>query len=153
MRGFDEKWLAEYRNRDLRIKPPLPDRITFHIPLLLALPNQTMGQHWSKNNRQKKRLRDALLPVLMPYFEHEPMLRASLTVTRHSIGTAQPDWDNLFASIKPLADLLLVKSKTHPHSFGLIAGDGPHQLFPSVNAVRVLHRAQERTEVVIERIK
>ena len=154
MNGFSEQWLAEYKARTakLRVKPPLPDRIEFMIPRLLKLPNKTIGTHWSESYRQRSQLRTMLEPILAPYIEHVPMERAKVTVTRFSCGATRPDWDNLAAGAKPLIDLLLVASKTHPRSFGIIQDDGPTQVIPIMFAERVMTRVEQRTEVIIERI-
>jgi hypothetical protein len=151
--GFDEAWLAEYRKRQARQPDPikLPDVIEFEIPLLLKLPNTLSGRHWSAAMAQRKKLAPMLSLALSQYFGAAPMERAHVTVTRYSIGPVRPDWDNLFASAKPLIDLLLVRTERHPHSFGLIVDDDPKRLIPFMFSERCEKRSQQRTHVKIQR--
>lgn len=154
MGSFDEAWLAAYKLRLAGAKSAarLPDRIEFSVPRLLALPNVTGGQHWTLAVRRRTILAPLVGEALRPWLGCIPMQRARVTVTRYSTGDVRPDTDNAFASLKPLIDLLLVRDKTHPHSFGLIEGDAPHQIFPIALAVRCSTKKDQRTEVVIERL-
>jgi hypothetical protein len=55
-----------------------------------------------------------------------PMPFAVVIVTRHS--PSEPDPDNLFASAKPLLDVLQPPARAYPFGLGLIVGDAPHQI-------------------------
>lgn len=129
---------------------PAPDRVAFSIPHLLPLPNATNGKHWAAGHAYRKRL----LPMVAAYAHLwagcVPMERARITIVRHSTG--EPDEDNLRASVKPLIDLLLVLSKTHPHSLGLVVDDTRWRVEQVVASVRVSKRAEQRTEVIVERL-
>ena len=150
---FSESWLAEHEAKMAGIKGvrPLPNTIRFAIPLLLLLPNRTNGRSWHQYHRQKTRLRKLMDAEVGRWSGHAPMNLARVTISRFGSGI-EPDPDNLMASCKPLIDLLLVKSRAHPHSFGLIVDDAPQFLLPVAFFVQVDHKSEERTEVLIERL-
>jgi hypothetical protein len=150
---FDEKWLADYKKKRAESLDHirLPDVIEFELRLLLKLPNTLSGRHWSVHMKQRAKLAPMMDLVLRPYLGCLPLERAAVTITRYSTGSTRPDWDNLFASAKPLIDLLLVRSDRHPHSFGLIIDDDPKRLMPYMFAERCEKRTEQKTHVKIER--
>lgn len=154
MSGFDAAWLAAYQARiaGMRGEPtkPAPLLIEFSIPVATRLPNRTQGQHWSAGHAYRKALLPLVSEAVKPWVGHAPMERARVTVTRRSVGV--PDTDNCWASAKPLIDLLLARTKTHPHSLGLIVDDAPGQMELTVHSERVRHRDQHETHVRIERL-
>ena len=145
--AFTEQWLADYQARMAGLKDarPLPDVIHFTIPMKLILPNRLNGKSWGPFYGQRKRLKTLLDAEIGRWSGHAPMERARVTVTRFGSGR-EPDPDNLNASIKPLLDMLLVKR------FGLIRDDASKHMVPIAAFVRVAHKPQERTEVLIERL-
>jgi Holliday junction resolvase RusA-like endonuclease len=151
--GFDEKWYEDYQRKRAGQGDGvrLPDIIEFEIPLILKLPNTLSGRHWSAHMAQRTKMKPMLEIALRPFFGCMPMEKASVTITRYSTGSTRPDTDNLFASVKSLIDLLLVRSKKHPHSFGLIIDDHPDRLTPHMLSERCATRKEQRTKVKIER--
>jgi hypothetical protein len=150
---FTESWLAEYQARMAGMKnlPVLPDQIEFSLPLLLKLPNASIGHHWKAAYGYRQKLLPIVTEAVKSWLAHQPMRRARLTVTRVSTASQRADEDNCYASLKPLVDLLLIKSKTHPHSLGILTDDNPDLLEIIACSERCLHRQEQRTEVLIER--
>lgn len=151
---FDQAWLAQHNAkmaafRGEPIKPP-PLLVEFSIPYALKLPNTTNGRHWIAAHGYRKRLGEMVAEAVKPWAGHQPVGRARVTITRYSIGT--PDPDAIGAACKPLIDLLLVKSKVHPHSFGLLVDDSPAHIEFVPVAVKVATRKEQRTHVRIERL-
>jgi hypothetical protein len=79
-----------------------------------------------------------------------PFIRASIVVVRKSLGV--PDPDNLAASVKPLRDVLQPLTGTRKYGLGIIINDSAECLGTGVaiSAVRVAHRAEQCTTVLIE---
>lgn len=154
MSAFDESWLTAYQARmaGLRGEPtkPAPLLIEFSIPVATKLPNRTQGQHWTAGVAYRKALLPLVVEALKPWVSHAPMERARVTITRRSVRL--PDADNCTASVKPLIDLLLARTKTHPHSLGVLVDDGPGQIELTVLAEWVRHLDQQATHVRIERL-
>jgi hypothetical protein len=152
--AFDESWLVAYRARmaGMQGEPtkPAPLLIEFSIPVATKLPNRTQGQHWSAGVAYRKALLPLVAEAVKPWVGHAPMEKARVTITRRSVGV--PDQDGCWASAKPLIDLLLARTKIHPHSLGLIVDDAPGQIELTVLSERVRHRDQHETIVRIERL-
>lgn len=150
---YDEAWLLEHQAKMAGLKslPPLPDRIEFSLPFLLKLPRVTMGRHWSAGAAYRKKLAPLVEAAIRPWLGHAPMKKAKVTVTRVSTRWPPCDYDNNVTSTKPLIDLLLVRSKTHPHSFGLLEDDDPDRLMRIISAERCTRIREQHTEVIIER--
>lgn len=154
MPGFDQAWLNVHQTRmaTFRGEPvkPSPLLIEFSIPVALKLPNQANGRHWTASYAYRKRLLPMVAGAVKPWAGHLPMERARVEITRFSVGVG--DQDNVTASVKPLLDLLLVRSATHPHSFGLLVDDGPDHITLTVIGAKVAHRSEQKTAVRIERL-
>lgn len=150
--AWDASWLKqrEAQAAAARGEPtlPAPARIEFSIPLLLKLPNQTNGKHWTAGMKYRAELLPIVAEAVEPWAGREPINKARIIVTRRSLRPV--DEDNLAASLKPLVDLLLVRSETHPHSLGLLVEDNPDHLSQSARHVRVSERRLQRTVIVIE---
>lgn len=154
MNGFDASWLRQHETRmaSLRgepIKPP-PLLVEFSIPHMMRLPNRTNGNHWSVSHAYRKKLAPLVAEAVKPWAGHLPMERARIMFSRYSVGT--PDPDAVHASVKPLLDLLLIKSDAHPHSFGLLTDDSPDLIEYMAVGIKVAHRNEQRTSVRIERL-
>lgn len=154
MNGFDASWLRQYETRMASLRgepiklPPL--LIEFSIPHMMRLPNRTNGNHWSVSHAYRKYLLPMVSDAVEPWAGHQPMERARLTFSRYSVGFADPD--AVHGSVKPLLDLLLVQSKTHPSSLGLIRDDSPMHIEYAAVGIKVAHRIEQRTRVRIERL-
>lgn len=149
-----ESWLAAHQakmaaQRGEPVKPA-PLLIDFSIPYALKLPNTTNGRHWIAAHGYRKRLGEMVAEAVKPWQGHAPMERAKVTITRWSVGIA--DQDGVVASVKPLIDLLLVRSKVHPHSFGLITDDDPKHIELVVTGAKATSRKEQRTHIMIERL-
>jgi hypothetical protein len=154
MSPFDEAWLASHNAKMARIRgeptKPAPLLIEFSLPFLLRLPNRTTGQHWSGGHAYRKSLLGPVAQALAPWQGHHPMERARVTVCRFT--TRLPDHDGNVASLKPLIDLLLVRSKVHPSSLGIIRDDDPAHLELIALAQRVTNNEHKCTTVTIEQL-
>jgi hypothetical protein len=152
--GFDQAWLAAHQAKMAahRGEPirPAPSLVEFSIAYPLKLPNTTNGRHWIAAHGYRKRLGEMVGEAVKPWNGQQPMERARVTITRWSIGVC--DADNLVSSVKPLLDLLLVRSKAHPHSFGLIRDDDPAHVELVVLPGKAASRKEQRTDVRIERL-
>lgn len=154
MTHFDESWLVAHQAkmsglRGIPTKPP-PLLVEFSIPVATRLPNVAQGHHWKASMDYRKSLLALVAPAVKPWEGHAPMECARITIVRRSIGS--PDPGAAMASVKPLVDLLLVRSKTHPHSFGLVRDDSAQHIKLIVSSERVRHRDQQGTDVRIERL-
>jgi hypothetical protein len=162
--AFSEDWLAEHQAKMARIKAetlqppvaglvvPLPDRIEFSLPVLLRITSNARD-HWVIALKQRKALAKLMAPYLTPLAGCEPMARARLTITRFTVNPARIDEDNLMISGKACADLLLLPTKTHPNSFGIIVDDKPGQLTRVMRVEKVKQRRLQRTHILIERLQ
>jgi hypothetical protein len=150
----DAAWLAQHEAKmaglsGVSLKPP-PLLIQFEIPHAMRLPNVSNGKHWSAGVAYRKMLLGLVEPAVKAWAGHHPIERARVTITRYSVGT--PDIDGAWGSVKPLVDLLLGKSKTHPHSLGVIRDDSQDHIALAVFVEKVAHRDQQKTSVRIEAI-
>jgi Holliday junction resolvase RusA-like endonuclease len=77
--------------------------IFFEIPDIPKTPNQLLRRHWSAVMKEKQKWH--LLVSLCCKYKGEPLQKAKITFTRHS--SRKPDYDNLVASFKWIADGLI----------------------------------------------
>jgi len=77
-----------------------------------------------------------------------PFERARVTITRYSVGV--PDRDGLIGGMKSLIDCFLPFSKRHPRGLGFIRDDHPGVMELCANGIKVAHRSEQRTTVLIE---
>lgn len=126
-------------------------RIVFMLPLLLPLPNRTRGQHWSKIRDYKIELawdvklalRDSV--CLLP---DRPFDMSRITVWRHSVQ--RPDTDNLYASLKPLCDVLQPCTAKRKYGLGVIVDDAPGVCEMRAFWNKAPRRNDQRTVVAVE---
>ena len=90
-------------------------RLTFELDGLPPLLSQQRAMHWRRVKRISDQWRQMVGFKLAGKMPTLPLERASVRYTRYS--AAEPDWDNLAASWKPIQDTL-VKS-------GLLKDDNP----------------------------
>lgn len=154
MNAFDESWyrqhqshMASLRGEPVKLPPLL---IEFSIPHAMRLPNVVNGTHWASHVAYRKELLPLVADAVKPWTGHQPIDRAKVTIIRYSVRLC--DHDNCVASVKPLVDLLLVRSGVHPHSLGLLVDDGPDHIDLSVSSAKAETRAEVRTAVRIERL-
>lgn len=129
---------------------PAPLLVEFSIPHVLKLPNQTNGYFWPVAHAYRKTLVPLVAEAVKPWSGHQPMEKARIIIMRYSVGVCDPD--AVPAASKPLIDLLLVPSKVHPHSFGLIQNDSPAHIELIAVGVKVAHRHEQRTSVRLDRL-
>ncbi len=79
-----------------------------------------------------------------------PMEYATVQVWRH--GIQEPDYDNLFASLKGLMDVLQPVSKRHPYGCGVILNDSPKHVYTRIHHVQAQKRVDQHTRVVIREV-
>jgi len=145
--AWDMSWLKQHQTRmaSMRgepIKPP-PLLIQFSIAHALKLPNTTGGYFWPASHAYRKKLLPLVADAVKPW-------EGRVTITRYSVGI--PDPGAVMAATKPLVDLLLVRTKTHPSSMGLIRDDSPAHIELIAVGAKAESRKHQRTEVKIERI-
>lgn len=157
MTTFDATWLAQYQTKmaTFRGAPlpdllPPPDLIEFSIPHATMLLNPLLRLHWAKRRAYQKGIAAEIFALTPQYRACEPMRRARVTITRYS--TQLPDADGLVGGMKPVIDCLLARSDRHPDGLGFLVDDGPAHMEMSVSSVRVSKQAQQRTNVLIERL-
>lgn len=153
MTGFDEVWLAEYKNKMAAIRgtpPRLIDHIAFSVPFTTPLLNVTQRTHWSSLLRIRKLWSSRIAQVTEHCRGMVAMQRAHVLITRYSIKI--PDHDNLVGGAKCCVDMLLIKSETHPNGLGILIDDAPDHLTVDYQSVRVGKVAEQRTEFVITRM-
>lgn len=170
MSSFSEAWLREYQQRMASVKSPSVSVPTEHIRIkmssstlmmesresiafVLAKPlplwNSILRTHrYGKSGRRKQQQQlSAEIARMLPTGHREPFEFASITITRYSVGTPDPDG----ICVKMLLDCLVVRTEKNPDGLGLIRNDDQaHLSKPVVNAVRVSKRVEQRTEVRID---
>ena len=119
------KWLG----RALMTTDVVPRHFTatFTLPFALAGLNVRQRKHWGALTSERNELaKEVMAGIRGPrHYPRPPLNRARITVVR---CCAQPlDPDNLVASVKPLLDVLCVKSATHPAGLGIIVDDNAKQ--------------------------
>lgn len=152
---WTEAQLVQYQGRQ-RVEAgfpafPAPLLVEFTIPVMLRLLNVTSRQHWKEGHTYRRHLCNVVGVATGAWRHHAPMERARVTITRRTSGKL-PDYDGLTASCKPLVDLLLERSKTHPNSFGIITDDDPARLVLIPLSERVRHRADQLTHIKVENL-
>lgn len=124
--------------------------IAFRLDTLLPTPNRLMRMHYRV---RAKLLRDLAWQVrgsILGALPAQPIARARVTVVRH--GLQAPDADALAGCAKLLLDLLQPVSKRHPCGLGIIANDSADVLTLDARFVRVKHRTDQHTSVVVEAV-
>lgn len=158
MAGFDEAWLASYKQKRASQSTPkpaahAPAQVIDTITLTLRRPsitlNQLMRLHWSCRGKVASALSDELARQLPHDMTGFPMQKAKVTLTRYSVQVI--DDDNLRGA-KLLIDCLLPNSGKHPHGLGLVIDDDPSHMLQTMQSVVVRKLKDQRTEIVIERV-
>lgn len=94
---------------------------------LLASPNRTHSRHWAVAAKRRKALAWEVWAALQGQSRPESPIRlAYVRIARCSSGRL--DIDNLYASAKPLLDVLQPLTPRRPLGLGIIAGDRDDQL-------------------------
>lgn len=123
--------------------------IAFTIPLLLDTPNRTRGQHWAVTAAYKKRIAQEVWIALGGRLPAAPLARSRVTVWRHS--TQEPDFDNMVASLKPIADVLQPATDARKYGLGIILDDKPACCEIVARWVKA-KRSNQYTSVVVEAV-
>ena len=154
--GFDEAWLKAHEAKMAATKsapatlpapaPPDDGIITFTLPRAIPLLNELLRMHWSMRRKYQQSLSAEIAQLISHALGRTPLERATVTITRYSVGT--PDHDG--CTPKSLLDCLLVRSATHPAGLGLLIDDSPAHLTLRVIPVVCATRKEQRTEVKIE---
>lgn len=160
---FSEQWLREHEARQAAYKaqrakliqltggdPPDVDLVTFTLAKPFPLLNRTLRIHWAARRRQRRALADEIARLDVWPVGAPVMLEAIVTITRYSIQ--EPDKDNLYGGAKGISDCLLVKSDIHPDGLGIVFDDSPSHMTLIVRSQVVRKRAEQRTEISIQRI-
>lgn len=124
------------------------DSIAFRLDTLLPTPNRLMRMHYRERGRLLQDLAWQVRASILGPLPAKPLARAKITVTRHALQA--PDVDALAGCTKLLLDLLQPPSKRHPCGLGVIANDTADALFLDTRFVRVRHRGDQHTQVVVE---
>lgn len=119
--------------------------ITFNLPLTLPSLNVWQRMHWAKRQRYTRDLSWLVWSAVCHLDRSSwPIQRAKVTVTRY--GKRDLDTDNLYASVKSLADILKVKG-----GLGIIQDDDPNHC--ELVATQCRARGLPGTFVVIEELE
>jgi hypothetical protein len=129
--------------------------IQFRLAAPLVLPNRKgIAQHRAAGAAQVKRERVILASEIMVLTAGQrpatPLRFASVSVFRRSV--AEPDTDNLYASLKPLLDVLQPSGDRRVYGLGIIANDKPSACWINVHHVPVNRRNEQCTMVVIREL-
>lgn len=149
---WSEADLKSYQARQVGVIGELPDRFGFTIDRPILLLNRLLRLHWAARSEYTADLSSDVAAVTrhLPQCAR-PLCRARVTIVRYGIAT--PDRDNLYGAAKSLVDTLLVRSAKHPHALGFLVDDSPAHLDLIVQAEKVSRRKEQRTTVLIERVK
>lgn len=122
--------------------------IRFELPFLLPTLNVMLREGRWRRKASRDTLAWAVMAALGNQRPVTPFPRARIRVERHGVNPVDPD--NL--TVKGLLDLLQPYSLRHPCGMGVITEDSALCLTLEVAAVRVRHRADQKTVVTIEEI-
>lgn len=122
--------------------------IRFELPFLLPTLNVMLREGRWRRKASRDTLAWAVMTALGNQRPVTPFPRARIRVERHGVNPVDPD--NL--TVKGLLDLLQPYSLRHPCGMGVITEDSALCLTLEVAAVRVRHRADQKTVVTIEEI-
>ena len=149
MSQWSEAWLREYQaKRQAAVAVPASASISFTLNRPTPLLNVLMRMHWRARGKYQRSLSAEIASKVPHVPGRQPFQRATMTITRFSVGVA-PDEDGLIGGTKILQDCLLIRSTRHPDGLGIIVDDSPGHLTVSVKAIRCRTRKEQRTEVVI----
>lgn len=103
-------------------------QIVFNIPYALVLPNRrgiasTRFSGAGKIRREREQMAWEIAAELAGFRPAAPLKYARVQVFRHSTGV--PDTDNLYASCKPLLDVLQPATDRRLYGLGVIQNDSP----------------------------
>ena len=105
------------------------------IPFLPRL-NASSNVHWRKLQRERKRWYQEVAVAFVGRKPKEPLSRAELILERRSVGSINPDPDNLASSFKAVLDGLV--------RCGVLEDDRPEVVGrPDFRRVRVAKRAEQ----------
>lgn len=149
---WSEADLKSYQARQIGVIGELPDRFGFVLDRPFLLLNRLLKLHWAARSEYAADLSSDVAAATrhLPQCAR-PICRARVTITRY--GIQMPDQDGLTGGCKPLLDALLVRSPKHPNGLGLIVDDSPTHLELVARSEKVATRKEQRTVVLIERIK
>lgn len=123
------------------------NKIVISIPLLLPLPNQRRGVHWSVLYRERKRIADEMRLNALRVLSKDPFPRARVTVWRHSLH--EPDTDNLYASCKHALDILQPCTPKRAYGLGMIENDKPSCCDLRAFWIKTARRTDQRTVIEV----
>jgi hypothetical protein len=123
-------------------------RISFTLDKPLPLLNRMLRTGYRTRSKQRRALAWEIAAKI-PYWlkPATPLRTARITVTRYSVG--DPDVDGIL--VKHLLDVLQPMHLTRcPDGLGIISGDSRLHISLISDAVRVAHKTEQCTVVVIE---
>lgn len=120
--------------------------IRFELPFALPTLNPMLREGRWKRKSARNSLAWSVVAAIGNQRPKTPFARAHVRVERHSTGN--PDPDNLLA--KGLLDVLQPPSARQPAGLGIITDDSAHGIRLEIIAVRVRHRAEQKTVVTIK---
>lgn len=127
----------------------MSNRVSFTLDGLLPLLNRQLRTHWAKRRLEQRDLAWRVVAALgASHRPAAPISPARVYIERHC--TILPDVDGLYGSAKQLVDVLCMQSRTHPVGLGIIEDDAPQYCRLYVEAVKVRHRNEQQTRVLIE---
>lgn len=170
---FSEQWLREHEARQAAYKaqrakpiqltggdPPDLDLVAFTLAEPTILLNKMLRAHWSERRRYQQSISDEIGALGVIPADMTLMQRAVVTVVRYSLK--EPDYDGMVGGVKYLGDCLIPKGEPylhrkkwifpHPAGLSIVADDSPSHLTWDIRPEVVRKRAEQRTEISIQRI-
>jgi len=107
--------------------------IVIEIPEPWPLLNQWQRMHWRERRRTNERIAWLIRTsqgFRVAQWRKTPIQQCAIVAERYHGNGANhlPDFDNLYAGLKPMLDSLVPASKRHPHGLGLIQDDSPKHI-------------------------
>ena len=124
------------------------------VPKATPLLNQIRKMHYQKYKRLREEWSWLIKAAAMKAgikSGDTPINRCIVMVSRyqwHNAGTL-PDWDGLYAGLKPAIDCLSVASKSSPSGLGIIVDDSPKHIISLTATPFLCKRDEVRTEIRI----
>ncbi len=125
-------------------------QIVIEIPLALVSLNEWSKWHYHK----KKEYRESLAwEVRIAYgrVKHKPLQWFDVKMMRYGIKLL--DWANLYGSVKPLEDVLVVATKRNPSGLGIIQDDAVKYCRSLTCTQELVKQGEQKTVLTITEIE
>lgn len=129
--------------------------LIFTLPYPLILPNRrgiaaSRGAAAAEIKKERTRMAWEIAALISGMRPAAPLKFVQIHVFRRSLG--EPDTDNLFASCKPLLDVLQPSTERRKYGLGVIENDDRRRCLLRAIDLKVKHRPDQCTRVVIREV-